>query len=271
MRQMQQQIRVSDGHAFVWIDLTKEPSSSVAHSIAGEFEFRTVREPQHIVGAIEHCAPPFICVELAEESGGEAGPKSIDMLKRVSETCPDLPALIVVGHGSSMAALCAIRLRVWNVIIKPVSATELHRTIRAMVATFQPGGSREAWPAVAGKADERPGIVRTSSAISYVASHYMGRITINDVAAQCRLSPSQFCRTFKKEHHVSFGRYLLRYRMDRARERLSLADVLVGEVAFEVGFNDLSYFTRSFRREFGLCPTEFQAGAIRQQASPMPA
>jgi AraC-like DNA-binding protein len=70
---------------------------------------------------------------------------------------------------------------------------------------------------------------------------------------------------------VSFGRYLLRYRMDRARERLSLADVLVGEVAFEVGFNDLSYFTRSFRREFGLCPTEFQAGAIRQQASPMPA
>jgi AraC-like DNA-binding protein len=104
--------------------------------------------------------------------------------------------------------------------------------------------------------------MRTSRAVSYVAEHYAGRILLCDVAAACRLSSSQFCRTFKKEHHASFGRYLLRFRMERACERLSSSGTLVKEVAYEVGFNDLSYFTRSFRREFGICPSAFQAARL---------
>ena len=36
---------------------------------------------------------------------------------------------------------------------------------------------------------------------------------------------------------------------------------LVKAVAYSVGFNDLSYFTRAFRRQIGVCPSEFQAGA----------
>jgi AraC-like DNA-binding protein len=97
--------------------------------------------------------------------------------------------------------------------------------------------------------------MRTSGAVSYIAEHYAGRILLSDVAAACRLSSSQFCRTFRKEHQASFGQYLLRYRMARARERLVSSDALVKEVAYEVGFNDLSYFTRSFRRAFGVCPS----------------
>ncbi|WP_277182875.1 helix-turn-helix transcriptional regulator [Caballeronia sp. BR00000012568055] len=97
--------------------------------------------------------------------------------------------------------------------------------------------------------------LRTSRAVSYIAEHYAGRILLSDVAAACRLSASQFCRTFRKEHQASFGQYLLRYRMARARERLVSSDALVKEVAYEVGFNDLSYFTRSFRRAFGVCPS----------------
>jgi two-component system response regulator YesN len=49
--------------------------------------------------------------------------------------------------------------------------------------------------------------------------------------------------------------------MERACERLAHPGALVKEVAYSVGFNDLSYFTRIFRRQFGVCPSAYQAGA----------
>ena len=67
------------------------------------------------------------------------------------------------------------------------------------------------------------------------------------------------CRVRKQG--ASFGQHLLRYRLERARERLSHPGALAKEVAYAVGLNDLSYFTWAFKRQFGLTPSECQAGA----------
>ena len=101
---------------------------------------------------------------------------------------------------------------------------------------------------------------RTDPAISRVA-HFDRKIALDHVAALCRLSPSQFCRVFRQEQGVSFGQYLLCYRIERARERLAHPGAHAKEVAYAVGFNDLSYFTRAFKRRVGVCPSEYRAGA----------
>jgi AraC-like DNA-binding protein len=100
--------------------------------------------------------------------------------------------------------------------------------------------------------------MRISAAIPYVAEHYGDAISLDDMAAVCRLSRSQFCRAFKQTYGQTFGQYLLRYRMERARERLASSGALIKEVAYAVGFNDHSYFTMSFRREFGVSPRAYQ-------------
>ena len=102
---------------------------------------------------------------------------------------------------------------------------------------------------------------RTAPAVAHVAAHFAGKIALDQAAALCRLSPTQFCRLFKMEQSVSFAQFLLRFRLERAGERLAHPDVMVKEVAYAVGFNDLSYFARAFRRQFGVCPRQFQAGA----------
>lgn len=249
----------------VWIDLIVPPSLSAGDSMSGVFEFVTVRKPHHIARVIGHYAPPFICVEI--EGGDDAHQKSIEMLKRVREVDSDMPLLIVAGNCTALVGRWAAGLSICKVMVKPVSGPDPFRAIGAIASKLQVRESSDARRVPADKLDPHPVTMRTAPALSYVANHYADKILLGNVAAECRLSSSQFCRTFKKEHQLSFGRYLLRFRMDRARERLSLPGVLVKDVAYEVGFNDLSYFTRSFRREFGLCPSVYQAGATPTRAS----
>ncbi len=102
---------------------------------------------------------------------------------------------------------------------------------------------------------------RTAAAVAHVAAHFASKIALEQAAALCQLSSTQFCRLFKMEQRESFGQFLLRFRLERACERLADSDVLVKEVAYAVGFNDLSYFARAFKRQFGVCPRTFQASA----------
>jgi AraC-like DNA-binding protein len=102
---------------------------------------------------------------------------------------------------------------------------------------------------------------QTHPAIAHVVTHFDRKIALHHVAALCRLSPSQFCRVFKQEQGLSFGQHLMRYRLDRACEGLTNPGALAKEVAYAVGFNDLSYFTRAFKRQTGVCPSRYQAGA----------
>ncbi len=102
---------------------------------------------------------------------------------------------------------------------------------------------------------------RTAAAVAHVAAHFASKIALEQAAALCQLSSTQFCRLFKMEQRESFGQFLLRFRLEQACERLANSDVLVKEVAYAVGFNDLSYFARAFKRQFGVCPRAFQASA----------
>jgi AraC-like DNA-binding protein len=79
--------------------------------------------------------------------------------------------------------------------------------------------------------------------------------------AGARLSPSQFCRVFRQELDVGFGQCLLRYRIDRACEHLAHPGATAKAVADAVGFNELSYFTRAFKRRVGVCPSDYRAAA----------
>ncbi len=80
------------------------------------------------------------------------------------------------------------------------------------------------------------------------------------------MSESEFSRVFKKEHGHTFCEYLLKFRISKACDSLVDPSVQVKTVAFEVGFNDLSYFARTFRRYTGVTPSTYQQGRVRKVA-----
>ena len=252
------------GASFLWVNLTRQARTALGESAGGAFDVHRVREPRQIPAAILVHAPPFLCFEFDEPDL-----PGIAVLARTRRAHPSLPVLMITGGHSEAVALWALRIRVWDLLVKPVSNGQLSQRISGLIELTRRGGPRPAreplfppQPAQALSAlhgPVRPG--RTHPAIAHVATHFDRKIALDDVAALCRLSPTQFCRVFRQEQGVSFGQHLLRYRLERACEGLAHSGALAKEVAYAVGFNDLSYFTWAFKRQLGVCPSEYRAAA----------
>ncbi|MDQ8198627.1 AraC family transcriptional regulator [Pelagicoccus enzymogenes] len=74
-------------------------------------------------------------------------------------------------------------------------------------------------------------------------------------------SPSYLSRIFKARMGMSPHRYLVRLKMQHALFRLTKGDSSIKQIAAEIGFDDPLYFSRAFRKEFGVAPSSTRNGA----------
>jgi AraC-like DNA-binding protein len=87
-----------------------------------------------------------------------------------------------------------------------------------------------------------------------------GGLTIGSVAARAGLTPKQVQRLFGAVG-VTFSEFVLEQRLLLARRMLPVANghrEKIGTIAQDAGFGDLSYFNRSFRKRFGITPSEWR-------------
>jgi len=68
-----------------------------------------------------------------------------------------------------------------------------------------------------------------------------------------------FCKVFHKATGLRFTDYVARMRLEDARDRLLNPNLRISEIAYDVGFQSLTQFNRTFKRVFGQSPTEFRA------------
>jgi AraC-like DNA-binding protein/mannose-6-phosphate isomerase-like protein (cupin superfamily) len=101
-------------------------------------------------------------------------------------------------------------------------------------------------------------IQRLKNAFSILQNEYQGRISLNHVAEAACMSPSYFCKFFKKVTGNTLTDYVLRLRIDKAKELLLKGELNITEVAYKSGFESHSYFDRIFRRFTKLSPQNYR-------------
>lgn len=94
-------------------------------------------------------------------------------------------------------------------------------------------------------------------ACNYIAANLGERFTLDDLARQAGVSRFHFARLFRVSTGDSPMAYLLKSRVERAKQMLLQDDRPVCEIAAALGFCDQSHLTRTFRRMTGLTPREF--------------
>jgi AraC-like DNA-binding protein len=95
-------------------------------------------------------------------------------------------------------------------------------------------------------------------AAHWIESNSHRQIDLDATANQAGISPFHFLRLFGKVLGVTPHQYLVRSRLRHAARLLADEDIAVTDIAFDVGFADLSNFVRTFHRAAGVSPSAFR-------------
>lgn len=97
-------------------------------------------------------------------------------------------------------------------------------------------------------------IMQLKKVLDYMEANYSSPVTLEQLSASVNMSPKYFCRFFYHMTHRTPIDYLNYQRIEHASYQLATTDVSVTEVAYNCGFNDLSYFIKTYKKYKGITP-----------------
>jgi AraC-like DNA-binding protein/mannose-6-phosphate isomerase-like protein (cupin superfamily) len=152
---------------------------------------------------------------------------------------------VAAGDMSRICAETSRREPGWEVLVESL--------LRSVVVEL----ARRCGTASSG--DQTRGVTGSSAgvrrAVRFVERHFREPLTLAEVAAVAHLSPHWFSEQFRLATGDSFQAYVKRRRLQFARALLDSTDLGVTEVCHAAGFNDASYFGRSYRARYGVSPS----------------
>ncbi len=187
----------------------------------------------HVYG--DECLSFFLSPELVEMIGDDAAVWRIG-------AAPPLPELMVLGELAQTAADGSS-----DIGLDEVGHVFANRFVEVV-------SGRKQKPVTAMARDRR----RAVEAALWIDAHSHRPIGLEDAAEQAGISPFHFLRLFSEVLGVTPHQYLVRSRLRHAARRLADDDSAITDIAYDVGFGDLSNFVRTFHRAAGASPLRFR-------------
>jgi AraC-like DNA-binding protein len=92
----------------------------------------------------------------------------------------------------------------------------------------------------------------------YIVENYQHKITLSEIAEYAKMNRTAFCLFFKKATNEPFAAYLISFRLQTACTQLVRTNLSIKEICFAVGFNDVPYFNRIFKKQYGVTPSQYR-------------
>jgi AraC-like DNA-binding protein/ligand-binding sensor protein len=106
------------------------------------------------------------------------------------------------------------------------------------------------------KANAEPPVI--ARAKQFILDHLAEELSLGRVASAVHTSIFYFCKLFRKVTGITFTEFVSRARTEKAKNLLLNPNLRVSEIAFEVGFQSLTHFNRTFKGIVGESPTEYR-------------
>ncbi|NLL01383.1 MAG: helix-turn-helix transcriptional regulator, partial [Clostridiales bacterium] len=97
-----------------------------------------------------------------------------------------------------------------------------------------------------------------SKAKVYIEENYHKDISLDDVSRILDISPYYFSKLFKEETGENFIEYLTNMRIEKAKHLLMHSGKNIKNICIETGYSDPNYFSRIFKKQVGVTPTEYR-------------
>ncbi|MBE7681129.1 AraC family transcriptional regulator [Paenibacillus sp. P13VS] len=105
-------------------------------------------------------------------------------------------------------------------------------------------------------------LMHLANAISYMEDHYLEPLTLEEIAGKSNISVRHLNRIFRSYYQMTPIAYMLTLRLERACSLLKHSSLTITQISYECGFNDSNYFTRQFRKAYGVSPKVYRQNHI---------
>ena len=99
------------------------------------------------------------------------------------------------------------------------------------------------------------------SVLNYIQENYNKPLTLNDISNRFKISIYHLSHMFKDTTRMSCIDYIIDFRLLKASQLLLTTDEAILNIALEVGFNNISYFNRAFKKKFNTTPSAYRKGS----------
>ena len=186
----------------------------------------------------------------------------LEMLRQLRERGNNAFVIILTAYDSFAYAQTALRLGAVDFLLKPFHDGELEQAVTRLKQRMDragQGGEKGPAPLPLPELKKGDKSKYVLEAMAYIGEHYHEpNIGVAAIAQHLGISEGHLSHTFKKETDYTLLNYLTRYRIHRAMELLRDCRLKVYEVAEQVGYRDISYFSATFKKLVGMSPSEYQ-------------
>ena len=187
----------------------------------------------------------------------------IELLKTLRQEGNGVRVIFLTAYSEFEYAKQALRYFAFDYLLKPFEDGELEECVlRAKKEIEEQRDDRknqEQQTVLAAPEEQGDKSRYIREALNYIAEHYGDSdISIATVSAAVGISESHLSHLFKKETDYTVAAYITRYRMRAAMKLLEDCRNRVSEVAEQVGYRDITYFSSTFKKIVGMTPSEYQ-------------
>lgn len=170
----------------------------------------------------------------------------------------DTELTILTGYRDFDLAQEAIRLGVTRFILKPSNMEELEEALLVMVQNLQRRGITGEEDTVTGETKAAAGSFLVNKALEYMRKNYRQKVTLTDVAESVFVSQWHLSKLLNHHTGQSFSELLNHIRVEEAKKQLEDPALRVSDVAEQVGFTDVTHFSRVFKKITGISANEYR-------------
>ena len=171
----------------------------------------------------------------------------LNLIEKVKQVDSSISFIILSGHDHFLYAQKAVELGCLSYLLKPINREEAVETMKKATQVL-----------LKSKAPTLLHEDLFTKIISFVDEHFQDKITINDVASSFYVSRGYIAELFRKRIGITFVDYREKIRIEQAMTLLETTEWPIGEISSYVGYDDVAYFSRVFKKRIQLSPQQYR-------------
>lgn len=196
------------------------------------------------------------------------GGSGLILVSEIHKDNPECALLVLSAYDDFEYVRNAFMMGAWDYVLKPIAFSELKKCVERLTERML-AGKEVFYPEKIEEGDNRRGVFQVRDVVDYIGQHLGERLNASEMAQKMAVSYSSFGKLFREQMGISFSAYLLKCRMERAKDYLENSNMKIKQVASKVGYRENpQHFSRDFTRQTGMSPKEYRAKMIGEHKAP---